>query len=277
MLKMLAPLEELETKMAGLYEWFSLIFKEDSEASSFFYRVSVEEVVHANIIKYQRRLVSQNPKSFSDIDIDIDPIRKLLSDIDAIRKAPEPPGLEDALRHAIDLEHCTVEEHSRTLIGKSNPEVEQLLRSLGAFDCRHITCFHEFAAKRGFEAIAGKFQLAQAAKCVPDLCKVEAGTEATYGMGKELIAKMDYLCKWQATMDYYKFLGIREHATEQQIRHSYLNIVKEFHPDRYFGSPEDIARKLHSIIEYAGDAHEILHNPEKRKAYDATLKSTRRH
>ncbi|MBA4371401.1 MAG: hypothetical protein C0402_00920 [Thermodesulfovibrio sp.] len=276
-LKMLAPLEELETKMAGLYEWFSRIFSEDIDASSFFYRVSVEEVVHANIIKYQRRLVTQNPKSFSEIDMDVASIRKVLSDIDAIRDAAEPPGLEDALRHAIDLEHSTAEEHNRTLIGKSNPEVERLLRGLGAFDCRHITCFHEFAAKRGFESIAGKFHLAQAEKSVSEASRAAAAAVDTHRMGRELLEKVEYLFTWQKTMGYYKFLGVREHATEQQIRHSYLKIVKEFHPDRYFGSPEDIALKLHAIIEYAVDAHETLSNPEKRRVYDAKLKSTVRH
>ncbi len=272
-LKMLGPLEELETGMADLYNWFSHVFRDDDEAAAFFYRVSVEEVVHANIIRYQRRLVSRNPKSFSEITLDISHIEKAIADIAAIKDTEPHPVLEDALRKAIGLEHCLAEEHFRTAIIETNPEVSGLLRSLGAFDRRHINGFHEFAARRGFSELSRGY--------VPDV-GAEVSPADAFGPGgrkkgiadidRELLDRINELHKWHKKMGYYKFFGIRDFASEVQIRHAYLKVVKEYHPDRYFDFPDEVIVKLQEIIEYAVDAHITLLDTKKRKEYDATLK-----
>jgi hypothetical protein len=272
-LKMLGPLEELETKMADLYNWFSHVFREDDEAAAFFYRVSVEEVVHANIIRYQRRLVSQNPKSFSEVVIDISLIEKTMSDIGAFKDTEPHPALEDALKNSIGLEHCLAEEHYRTAIVNANPEVTNLLRSLGAFDLRHIKCFHEFAYKRGFSELPQGYVPAAPVEISPADDTTPGGRKKEItDIDQEVLDRINNLHKWHKTMGYYKFLGVRSYASDIQIRHAYLKLVKEYHPDRYFDFPGDIINKLQEIIEYAIDAHRTLLNPEKRKAYDATLK-----
>ena len=271
-LKMLGPLEQLETRMADLYTWFSHVFREDEEAAAFFNRVSVEEVVHANIIRYQRRLVSHNPKSFSDITIDISLIEKTIADIAALKNTEPHPVLEDALRKAIELEHCLAEEHFRTAIVKSNYEVSDLLRSLGAFDLRHINCFHEFANQRGFSELSSGYVPAGPVD-------VSLAADSTLGnkkkkiadIDRELLDRINNLHNWYKTMGYYKFLGIKDYASEVQIRHAYLEVVKEYHPDRYSDFPDEIINKLQEIIEYAVDANKTLLNPETRKEYDATL------
>jgi hypothetical protein len=272
-LKMLGPLEELETKMADLYDWFSHAFRKDEEATAFFYRVSVEEVVHANIIRYQRRLVSKNPKSFGEITIDASLIEKTLSEIAALRNLAPYPELEDALRNAIGLEHCLAEEHYRTALVMANPEVSNLLRSLGAFDLRHISRFDEFAIKRGFGALSPDYvpvvepEISPAGGSMPGDRK-----KKTEDIDKELLNRINNLHKWRKTMGYYKFFGIKDYASEVQIKHAYLRLVKEYHPDMHFDFPDDIVKKLQEITEYAVDAHKTLLNPEKRKEYDATLR-----
>jgi rubrerythrin len=271
-LKMLGPLEDLETKMADLYNWFSHVFRKDEEAAAFFYRVSVEEVVHANIIKYQRRLVSQNPKSFSDITIAISLIEKTLSDIAALRNLVPYPELEEALRNAIGLEHCLAEEHYRTALVMANPEISNLLRSLGAFDLRHIGRFHEFAIKRGFKELSQDYVSAVEPEISPADGSMPGGRKKKIeDIDKELLERINNLHKWHKTMGYYKFLGIKDYASGVQIKHAYLRLVKEYHPDMHFDFPDDIVNKLQEIIEYAVDAHKTLLNPEKRKEYDATL------
>jgi len=66
--------------------------------------------------------------------------------------------------------------------------------------------------------------------------------------------------------DYYKILGVKENATEREIKETYKKLVTEYHPDKYRDNPlQSLAEeKLREINE----AYEILGNPEKRKAYD---------
>ncbi|MHB8882231.1 MAG: DnaJ domain-containing protein [Thermodesulfovibrionales bacterium] len=276
-LKMLTQLEKLETDMARLYEWFSHVFREDEAAAAFFYGVSVEEEVHANIVRYQRRLVSQNIKNFSEVDFDLTPIEKTLSDIAAIRKTETPPSLEEALRYAIELEHGIAEEHYRTILKKANPEVEGLLKSLGAFDLRHLHCFQEFIEKRGgrhvpFPPFQGTAETRKNAGPSGGEREIQAAET-----DKELLEKIDHLHTWYRSMDYYKFFGIREYATEQQVRHAYSRIAKAYHPDMHFHRPDDIKQKLADIFAYAVDAYTTLSSPQRRQLYNATLRLPRRH
>jgi hypothetical protein len=61
-LKVLQPIEELEKKISELYEWFSDIFADDAEAAVFFYRVSIDETAHADLVAYQLRVATQNSR-----------------------------------------------------------------------------------------------------------------------------------------------------------------------------------------------------------------------
>ncbi len=249
-LKMLTRLEKLETDMARLYEWFSHVFREDEAAAAFFYGVSVEEEVHANIVRYQRRLVSQNIKNFTGADFDLSPIEKTLFDIAAIR-AETPPSLEEALTYAVELEHGIAEEHYRTILKKGNPEIEGLLKSLGAFDLRHLHCFQEFIEKRGGKPVSfSPLQVpAEMKSAGPPVGESEIKAAET---DKELLERIDHLHTWYKSMDYYKFFDIREYATEQQVRHAYSRIAKAYHPDLHFHRPDDIKQKLESCLAMSG-------------------------
>lgn len=60
--------------------------------------------------------------------------------------------------------------------------------------------------------------------------------------------------------DYYKILEIEENATEEQIKKSYRNLSKKYHPDV---NPEG-AEKFKEIAE----AYDVLSNKEKREDYN---------
>jgi curved DNA-binding protein len=64
-------------------------------------------------------------------------------------------------------------------------------------------------------------------------------------------------------IDYYKVLGVDRNATQGEIRSAYRRLARKFHPDL---NPNDMdaKRKFQEINE----AHEVLHDPEKRKKYD---------
>jgi len=62
--------------------------------------------------------------------------------------------------------------------------------------------------------------------------------------------------------DYYKILGIPRDATKEQIKRAYRKLARKYHPD-VSKEPDAEAR-----FKEVNEAHEVLHDPEKRAAYD---------
>jgi len=67
--------------------------------------------------------------------------------------------------------------------------------------------------------------------------------------------------------DYYKILGVSEDIGEAEIKKAFRKIAQESHPDR---NPGDAAAE--ERFKEAGEAYEVLSNPEKRQKYDALRK-----
>lgn len=63
--------------------------------------------------------------------------------------------------------------------------------------------------------------------------------------------------------DYYSILGINRDASDKEIKSSYRQLSKQFHPDK---NPGDETAH-HKFIEI-GEAYEVLSDPEKRKVFD---------
>ena len=62
--------------------------------------------------------------------------------------------------------------------------------------------------------------------------------------------------------DYYDVLGVSRSAPEDEIRRAFRKLALEHHPDR--NSAPEAAERFKEINE----AHEVLRDPEKRRAYD---------
>lgn len=65
--------------------------------------------------------------------------------------------------------------------------------------------------------------------------------------------------------DYYKVLGVERTTTQDEIKRAYRKLVRKYHPDVHTG-PDAIEaeRKFKDV----GEAYDVLHDPEKRAAYD---------
>ena len=63
--------------------------------------------------------------------------------------------------------------------------------------------------------------------------------------------------------DYYKTLGVGKGASDEEIKKSYRKLARQYHPDR---NPGD--KKAEEKFKEISQAHDVLSDPEKRKAYD---------
>ena len=56
-------------------------------------------------------------------------------------------------------------------------------------------------------------------------------------------------------MNPYEVLGIKENATDEEIKAAYKELVKKYHPDKYIDNPlADLAEQLSVTPEYLQEA-----------------------
>jgi curved DNA-binding protein CbpA len=85
----------------------------------------------------------------------------------------------------------------------------------------------------------------------------------------ETIVRLVDECRHQ---DYYKRLGVARRATPEEVRHRYLNLARQFHPDRA-AEPHlrSLRRDLVEVTSSLREAFETLANPDARARYDSGL------
>ena len=142
-------LEKFESKMADLYRVYSEHYATDAEASALFFRMSLEEKNHMNVISYQKRVVNQNPKLFGEVELDAEGIQEEIAVVEALAKVRVTPPVDEALRTALELENGAAERHFRLAAIQANPEAAKHLMSLGTADKQHYDTLKAFARKRG--------------------------------------------------------------------------------------------------------------------------------
>src|SRR5438105_10195789 len=66
-----------------------------------------------------------------------------------------------------------------------------------------------------------------------------------------------------ARPDYYKVLGVGKGASDEEIKKAYRKLARKYHPDQNSGDKQAEER-----FKEISQAHDVLSDPEKRKAYD---------
>lgn len=104
----------------------------------------------------------------------------------------------------------------------------------------------------------------------------EAQTETTEAEKEEVISQDDQVLKELNDFyefinkedDYYELLRVEKSATSEDIKDSYYQLIKKFHPDANTNFPEDIRGKAEQIFTKVTKAYEILLDEQKRTEYD---------
>lgn len=82
----------------------------------------------------------------------------------------------------------------------------------------------------------------------------------------------DYV--WMMKQDYFTLLSVNESDSREQIHKSYYNLVKRYHPDRFFEQELllDLKDKVNALFQRISDAHETLSDAVAKARYVNDLK-----
>jgi hypothetical protein len=134
---LLDRLLQLEIAMRDLYGFLAAVFRDEHDVAALFLRLEAQEERHANLVRYQRRLVAHNPTRFQDVDVDLGGLDAALDSIHAFRNGGDRPPLAAAIDLAKELEGSLAERIHGSVVALANPELAALMTALGGDDQLH--------------------------------------------------------------------------------------------------------------------------------------------
>ncbi|MCG6961728.1 MAG: hypothetical protein LJE95_00500 [Acidobacteria bacterium] len=142
----LKRLEKLEQEMAELYRWLADLFADDRETAAFFKQMESQEASHAELVRFEKRLVRSDASSFAGLEFDPSGIDEIEGWIRAFRDDEESPSLGRALVFAMRVESHAAEHLHRTIFAGANSDLHALIGNLSRSDWKHFEALREFAA-----------------------------------------------------------------------------------------------------------------------------------
>jgi len=117
------------------------------------------------------------------------------------------------------------------------------------------------------------------------LVSVQEGPAATSEVGTEetedLRARREAFMKeytWMMEQDYFTLLGVSETGSRDKVRKAYYDLVKKYHPDRFFEQDvlTDLRDNVNALFQRINDAHETLIDEKARGHYVNDLNTASR-
>lgn len=152
-LKALDHLGDVETAAADFYDFLAKQFAHHREASGLFYRMSIQERNHRNLIRFCKRMVSRDSASYHKVDFDVELVSAFLKEVRNFKKLHPSPDLKQAIEFALSLESHAVEGLHSSLMADSNPRMRSLMEQLAEEDSRHVQQLESFARKHMSEEV----------------------------------------------------------------------------------------------------------------------------
>ncbi len=94
-------------------------------------------------------------------------------------------------------------------------------------------------------------------------------------LGKRLSKRVRTVHRLLDEVDYYQLLGLERTASPDALRNAYFDLSLEFHPDRFFLLRSgDLKEKIYEIYRRIAEAHRVLSDERKRRAYNEAHEGT---
>jgi len=146
-LTVLDALVQFEEVLRDLYVWLSEVYSRDPVVSGTFYRLSLKEASHVNLVKYQRRLAHENAANLRTIEVDDSEVQRILGGVREFRGRTDAPRLDEALDFTIDVEKAAAERVHTTDTAHRDPDIEKLMGVLASDDRRHCEILQKLRDK----------------------------------------------------------------------------------------------------------------------------------
>ncbi|MBI5190315.1 MAG: hypothetical protein HZA22_06545 [Nitrospirae bacterium] len=146
--RLLTLLEEFEGKIAVLYENYAGRFSSDPDVSSVFRDLSTDELTHRDLIRYEKRVVMNDPKHFGNVEADFALVEKMISRVDAALDCCAETTPEDAIALAIEVESSALEGMYKVVPATAEPSFAKLFRAMHDGCSCHVTTVRELAGRR---------------------------------------------------------------------------------------------------------------------------------
>jgi curved DNA-binding protein CbpA len=100
----------------------------------------------------------------------------------------------------------------------------------------------------------------------------EAPKETQAEVKKEVTLE-EYLARIEATDNYYDILAVEAKSAVADIKLSYFNLAKQFHPDRFYKKTDDAQHKrIQNAFSKIAQAYETLKHEDSRRTYDFKIR-----
>ena len=89
------------------------------------------------------------------------------------------------------------------------------------------------------------------------------------------VTQLGLVAQTVRSQNHYWALGVRADDSTEVIDQAYEALARSFHPDRYRQRPDEDRRLAQEIFERLGEAHRVLRDVTRRRAYAARLEKQR--
>ncbi len=95
-------------------------------------------------------------------------------------------------------------------------------------------------------------------------------------IGEERLRFITNMFEQLDKLDYYQVLGVEQNVQPSQVKKTYYQFARKFHPDRFNKvSHKEFLRQVYAVFKRITEAYQVLHNPDQKRIYDEQLKLKR--
>lgn len=120
--------------------------------------------------------------------------------------------------------------------------------------------------------------VAPAARATDPRARVSASSArlpGDVGAGEKSREQLAAVLDTMLGQNHFDVLGVGPNAPAEDIAAAHDALARDYHPDRFRGKPDDVRRIAQEIFERLTEAHRVLGDPSRRKAYAARLDRAR--